>query len=189
MKPLPDRLRRKSAFAIFTSLISLFLIYHSSFGQETLFFRMRVLKYKEPQPAKNFEVLSLKGNPFQLRQFRKRLVLLNFWATWCGPCKREMVPMETLYQRFREAGLVILAVSLDQGGAKVVQSFVDKKGLTFPIGIDPTGKAKSLYHVTSLPTTFLIDRDGRIVGKCVGPRDWASEEAFALVESLLGGNH
>jgi peroxiredoxin len=100
-----------------------------------------------------------------------------------------MVPMETLYQRFREAGLVILAVSLDQGGAKVVQSFVDKKGLTFPIGVDPTGKAKSLYHVTSLPTTFLIDRDGRIIGKCVGPRDWASEEAFALVESLLGENH
>ena len=82
-----------------------------------------------------------------------------------------------------------MAVSLDQGGEKVVRSFVEKKGLTFPVLIDTAGRIKSTYHVTSLPTTFLIDQDGRIIGKSLGPRDWASEAAFALIESLLARSH
>jgi peroxiredoxin len=149
---------------------------------------MRVLRYKEPQRAKDFDAIDLKGQPRRFRDFHGKVILLNFWATWCGPCKKEMAPMEHLFQRFKQRGLTIVAVSLDQGGAKVVQSFVEKNGLTFPIVIDNLGKAKSTYHVTSLPTTFLIDEDGGIIAKSLGPRDWASESAFALIESLLTSN-
>lgn len=171
-------------------LTVLFLTPHFSFGQDDLFFRMRVLKYKEPFSARNFEAINLKGgNSVQLNEFQGKVVMLNFWATWCGPCKREMGPMEVLYKRFKDRGFVILALSLDQGGAKVVQSFVEKKGLTFPILMDPSGKIKSIYHVTSLPTTYLIDQKGRIIGKSLGPRDWGSEDAFSLIESLLDGSH
>lgn len=189
MKIFRDRPRPEKAFLLFAFLTSLLLVHRFSFGQEDLFFRMRVLRYNKPLPARNFEVADLKGNFVQLNQFRGKVVLLNFWATWCSPCKKEMGPMEVLYQRFKDEGLVILAVSLDQGGPKVVKSFAEKKGLTFPVVIDTSGKTKSIYHVTSLPTTFLIDQDGRIIGKSLGPRDWASEDAFALIESLLGGSH
>ncbi len=187
--PPCDEMWRKKILQLISFLMLFLTVSPFAIGEEALFSRMRVLRYKKREPAKNIEVVNLEGNRVELRQFRGNVVMLNFWATWCGPCKREMGPMEALYQRFKELGLVILAVSLDQGGAKVVQSFVDKKGLTFPIGIDSSGKAKSIYRVTSLPTTFLIDRDGRIIGKCVGPRDWASEDALALVESLLGERH
>ncbi len=150
---------------------------------------MRVLRYKSPMPAGNFKVVDLEGNSTDLTQFQGKIVLLNFWATWCGPCKKEMAPMEVLYRQFKDRGLTIVAVSLDQGGVKVVRSFVQKKGLTFPVLIDTAGKAKSTYRITSLPTTFLIDQDGRIIGKSLGPRDWASEGAFALMESLLSRGH
>lgn len=181
--------KQKRIASLLTVLPTLLLVCHLSFGQEDHFFRMRVVKYKEPLEARNFEAIDLKGNSIQLDQFRGNVMLLNFWATWCSPCKKEMGPMEILYQRFKDRGFVILAVSLDQGEAKVVKSFVEKKGLTFPVLIDRSGKAKSAYHVTSLPTTYLIGQDGRIVGKSLGPRDWASPPAFALLESLLGGDH
>lgn len=183
-KSVPARL-----LLLLSLLASFFLLYDLSSSQEDLFLRMRVLRYREPLPARDFEVVDLEGNSVHLSQFRGKVVLLNFWATWCGPCKKEMVPMEVLYQQCKGSGLVILAVSLDQGGVKVVKAFVEKKGLTFPVLIDTSGKAKSIYRITSLPTTFLIDRGGRIVGKSLGPRDWASESAVALVESLLARSH
>jgi len=183
-KSVPERL-----LLLLSVLASLFLLYRFSFSQEDLFLRMRVLRYKEPLPARNFEVVDLEGNSIHLSQFRGKVILLNFWATWCGPCKKEMVPMEALYQQCKDSGFIVLAVSLDQGGVKVVKAFVEKRGLTFPVLIDTSGKAKSTYRITSLPTTFLIDRDGRLLGKSLGPRDWASEGAVALVESLLARSH
>lgn len=185
------RRRSGSDRQLFLLILAGFVLvsYHLCLGQEDVFLQMRVLKYREPLPARNFETVDMEGNSLYFNEFRGKVVLLNFWATWCGPCKKEMVPLEVLYQRFRERGFVVLGVSLDQGGVQVVKSFVEKRGLTFPVVIDTSGKAKSIYHVTSLPTTFLIDQDGRIIGKSLGPRDWASEAAFALVESLLASGH
>lgn len=185
IKPLHRNSGPQRSVFLLTLGAFVLLLYHFSFGQGNLFLRMRVLRYKEPLPARNFKGVDLEGNSVHFNDFRGDLVLLNFWATWCSPCKKEMGPMEVLYQQFKGRGLVVLGVSLDQGGVKVVKLFVQKKGVTFPVLIDTSGKAKSVYRVTSLPTTFLIDRDGRIIGKSLGPRDWASEAAFALVESLL----
>jgi len=177
--------RPKGLFLVVLSGLCLVLSSSLSFGQVDLFWRMRVLRYEKPLAPKSFTAVDLEGKPVRLSDFRGNVVLLNFWATWCSPCKKEMGPLEALYRRFKGRGFVVLAVSLDQGGARIVRPFVEKKGLSFPILLDSTGKAKSTYHVTSLPATFLIDRKGRIIGRSLGPRDRASEAAVALVESLL----
>lgn len=189
IKPCHKKSGTERLLFLLTLVAPVLLLYHFSFSQEDLFFRMRILRYKKPLPVRDFKAVDLEGNSVHFNHFRGKVVLLNFWATWCGPCKKEMIPMEVLYQQYKERGLIILAVSLDQGGEKVVKSFVEKKGLTFPVLIDTVGKVKSIFRVTSLPTTFLINQDGRIIGKSLGPRDWASEAAFALVESLLASNH
>ena len=103
------------------------------------------------------------GATLTLADFRGRVVLLNFWATWCGPCKEEMPAMERLYQRFREQGLVVLAVSNDsEGSTRSVARFTKESGFTFPVGLDPRLRVASLYGVRVLPASLIIDRKGSI---------------------------
>ena len=128
---------------------------------------------------------ALDGQNHSLTQHTGKLVLVNFWATWCLPCVREMPSIERLYAKYKPRGLEIVAISLDQGNEDDVREFVAKYKLTFPIVLDPDHKAKALYKVRGLPTTYLVDRKGQVAGYGVGPREWDSEAAFALVSHLL----
>ena len=125
------------------------------------------------------------GGTAGLTDFAGKLVLLNFWATWCAPCREEMPAMQRLWERYREHGLVIVAVAVDKGNNKQVASFVDKLGLNYPILVDPEGKVRNRYEVVGLPMSYLIGRDGKISGRVIGATDWDSPQAFALVEHLL----
>lgn len=135
--------------------------------------------------AADFTVAGLTGPPLRLNDFKGKVVFLNFWATWCPPCKEEMPSMERLYQRFKDQGFVVLAISIDAEGAQVVTPFVKEHKLTYPIGLDPKMELALKYEVRGLPTSFLVNKKGNLAALAVGPRQWDSEAAHALIEFLL----
>jgi peroxiredoxin len=135
--------------------------------------------------APEFALADLSGNRVRLSDHRGRVVLLNFWATWCPPCRAEMPSMERLYQAYRDRRFAILAISGDRGGKAVVESFVQERGVTFPILLDPANEVFAQYGVRGLPSSFLLDRQGKIVSAEAGARDWNSKAARQVVEALL----
>jgi cytochrome c biogenesis protein CcmG, thiol:disulfide interchange protein DsbE len=137
----------------------------------------------------------LDGDTASLADYRGKVVMLNIWATWCPPCVTELPSMQRVYETFADQGLEILAVAVDalpgerQADGRVVgvvSEFVDRFGLTFPVALDPTGGTERLLEVNYLPTTFLIDREGRIRVREVGGRYWDAETNIQMIEALLG---
>lgn len=149
------------------------------------FKELELVRPGRPTPAADFTVPDLTGQPLRLGDFKGAVVFLNFWATWCPPCKEEMPSMERLYRRYKNKGFTILAVSIDSGSAAPVAAFAKKFGLTFPIGLDPKLAVANQYAVRGLPATFLIDRKGTIAAVAIGPRDWDGKAAHAAIETLL----
>ncbi len=139
-----------------------------------------------PAPSEAFHDLS--GNPVRLADFEGRVVLLNFWATWCAPCIREMPSLDQLQAGLGRKGLTVVAVSIDGAGAKVIVPFAERLGLEH-IGLyhDFRGALFKAFAVDGIPTTFLIDARGRIVGGYPGPAEWNSPEAVALIRHYLPG--
>ena len=135
--------------------------------------------------APEFALADLMGSRVRLSDHQGHVVLLNFWATWCAPCRAEMPSMEKLYQAYRDRGLVILAISGDRTSRSSVEAFVQELGVTFPILLDPAGEVFAQYGVRGLPTSYLLDRQGRIVSAEAGARDWNSTVARRVVEALL----
>lgn len=147
-------------------------------------------------PAPAYQAPSLAGDTVDLADLRGGVILLNVWATWCAPCVREMPALQRLHEQLAERGLHVVAVSVDapmgvlgvfgQPGGNV-QEFVDRFGLTFEILLDPEGRVERSYQVSALPTTFLIDRDGRIRRRVLGAVEWDAAPHADMVEQLLGG--
>ena len=137
------------------------------------------------RPAPDIQLPDLQGREVRLKDFRGRYLLVNFWATWCGPCKLEMPSLETLYRRFGPDRLVVIGISNDMFGATVVKPYVEAQGLTFPILLDPQLDASNAFGVVSLPTTYLIDPRGNIIGELAGAENWASPDTLAYFENLL----
>ena len=135
--------------------------------------------------APSIELPTLKGEMVELDSLRGKVVLVNFWATWCGPCLMEMPSMERLYRQFGRDQLEILAVSSDFEGAAVVQPYVDRLRLTFPILLDPQFQTNITYQVTGIPTSIIIDRDGIITHKLFGSREWDTPRMQNLISQLL----
>jgi peroxiredoxin len=135
--------------------------------------------------APDFSLRDLEGSVRRLASFRGRVVLLTFWATWCPPCQTDIPLMEALYQAYKDRGLEVVAVASDVQGAEIVQPFVTQHHLSFTIILDTTGQVTRLYGVTSLPTTYLLDREGRLVTVAIGSHDWAEADPRALIMSLL----
>ncbi len=136
-------------------------------------------------PAPDFTLPTLSGAPIRLADLRGHVVLLNFWATWCVPCRTEMPSLEALYQRQKDAGLAVLAVNLDMLSTAGVEAFVQEVAVTFPIVLDPSWSTAQVYRVVGLPTTYLIDRAGNVVVREVGERDWMDSVSQTAVAGLL----
>jgi peroxiredoxin len=135
--------------------------------------------------APEFTLPDINGKKVSLSDFKGKVILLNFWATWCGPCTGEMPSLNNLYAAFKNEGFVVLAVSIDPS-ERAVQSFVSAKGITFPVLMDPDKEAYfDLYAVFALPTSFLIDRKGMIVAKILGDREWDSPDMKNKIADLL----
>jgi thiol-disulfide isomerase/thioredoxin len=135
--------------------------------------------------AADFALRDLSGNTVSLSNYRGSPVLLNFWATWCGPCREEMPSMERLHRQLGGQGLTLLAINEKESVARVA-NFMKSYGLSFPALLDVDGRVSSAYRVWGLPTTYLIDAAGRLIGMKSGPRDWASREVADVVRRLGG---
>jgi peroxiredoxin len=128
-----------------------------------------------------FTLKDLKGAEWSLESLRGKVVLVNFWATWCPPCRKEMPDMEALYQRFAARGLVVLAISDED--AATVQKFLDQQKFTYPILLDPGRKVNALFGVEGIPKSFLYGRDGKLAAEAIDRR---TEGQFLAMFKLAG---
>jgi len=132
----------------------------------------------------NFTLPLLAGGNITLSSYRGKVVILNFWATWCQPCRTEMPSMETLYQRFSAQGLEILAVDIGEEAASVLQ-YISRAGYNFPVLLDRARKVSSNYGIEAIPTTYIIDREGKIIGRVIGGIIWDNQGVIAAIDALL----
>ncbi|MDP8224011.1 MAG: TlpA disulfide reductase family protein [Candidatus Lernaella stagnicola] len=146
-----------------------------------------------PSVAADFRVAGLDGKEVHLSDLKGKVVFLNFWATWCKPCIRELPSIQNLQKRYgARDDFAIVAVSVDEGPTKELKDFLDGfnrrtavEPLSFPVFHDPKGETAAAYHVSGFPTTFLIDRDGQIHRRFIGPRHWGDKHFLAMLDELL----
>ena len=154
------------------------------------FERAGVSELREGHRTPPLSLPRLDGGVTGLDQHRERLVIVNFWATWCEPCTLEMPTLEALWREYRERGLVVLAVSVDRGAPRpLIEPYVARLGLSFPILLDADLGASRAWRVQGVPATFVVRPGGEAVGMAVGAREWNSAEMRALLERLLPGAH
>ena len=135
-----------------------------------------------PTPA--LELQDLGGQPHRLADYRGRVVLLNFWATWCTPCRDEMPSIGQLRKKLAGRGFDVLAVNVDEPDSRV-RKFLTEVPLDFPVVLDPGGRTTKAWNVRILPASYLIGPDGRIRYAVIGELDWDSERVVRLVTELL----
>ena len=135
--------------------------------------------------APDFNLLDTNGSPVGLSGYRGKFVLLNFWATWCGPCKEEMPSMEELSRSFGGQGLAVLAINQRENAA-LVNKFMKTHGLNFTTPLDTTGRVAGYYRVYGIPVSFVIDRSGQMIGMKSGPMDWAAPAVIDVFRKLTG---
>ena len=116
----------------------------------------------------DFTLTDLRGKQWSLRELRGKVVLVNFWATWCPPCRKEMPDLDSLYQRFKDRGFVVLALSDEDAGN--VKPFIAERNISYPVLLDPGDNVKDLFQVNGIPQSFVYDRDGRLVAQSIDMR-------------------
>lgn len=139
------------------------------------------------QPAPEFTLPLVGGGEVRLSDLRGKVVMINFWATWCPPCKAEMPSMERLYARFKKSGFEILAVNAEVDGLEILPEFLQKHGHTFPVPVDTDGEVQVNYGVFRFPESFIVDKNGRIVEHIIGARDWSDRQTVERIAELTKG--
>jgi peroxiredoxin len=136
------------------------------------------------RPAPDFKLKSLEGEDLVLSELKGRVVVVNFWATWCGPCRVEIPHLKSLYEKYNSEGLEIIGISLDRGGERVVKPYVEKHEIKYPITMGNMEVVSKYGGIEGVPTTFIIDREGNIRYKWVGYRK--KEDFVKVIIPLLG---
>ncbi len=145
-----------------------------------------VIAPRVSMPAPGFSLAGLDGEQRSLSSNRGKIVLLHFWATWCPPCRKEMPLLHELEKEFAGQNFALMCVNVDRGNKAAVEKFIHGISQHFHTRLDPDGKVRNSYEVRALPTSYIIGRDGKIIGKIIGERDWAEAEASNLLKTLLG---
>lgn len=156
---------------------------------------MGIQQFQKKEVAPNFELKNINGKTVSLKDYRGKFILLNFMATWCMWCRKEMPHLQKLHDQFKDKDFVIIAVFSDREEAKAVK-FIKKSGYTFTENsgtynsalLDPNGRVTGMYRVTGTPTTYLIDKSGDAFAIAQGYRDWSTKEAFTLIKNLINLN-
>jgi thiol-disulfide isomerase/thioredoxin len=151
---------------------------------ERLFSNIGILKIPHTSPPVEIQLKDVVGNTVSLSEFRGKVVFLNFWATWCPPCIIEMPSMEKLHRRFKDKDFVMVAINSQETDVQV-KSFFEKNKLSFTALLDSSGEVGFWFGVNALPMTFILDKEGRIIGRALGPRDWISPASITLFDYLI----
>jgi thiol-disulfide isomerase/thioredoxin len=142
----------------------------------------------EPLDVPAFTFTDADGKPKSLADFKGKIVLLNIWATWCVPCREEMSALNQLVTKLGGSDFVVVAVNIDRGGPDKAASFLKETSAThLALYTDPTGRLFSTLKTVGMPTTLIIDREGKEMARLIGPADWASPEAMRLIKAAIGG--
>ena len=136
-----------------------------------------------PEPIGEVSFQSLGGGTVKLSELRGKVVLLNFWATWCPPCRAEMPALDELWKRDKGKAFVIVGVSVGEA-PKTVKDFIGKQGYGYPIFVDPSGELGSMFGARSIPTTYVIDKAGAVIAGKVGGAEYDSPEAVSFFAQL-----
>ncbi|HLC21387.1 MAG TPA: TlpA disulfide reductase family protein [Candidatus Methylomirabilis sp.] len=148
--------------------------------------RAEDVRAEEGHLAPDFALNRLDGKKVRLSDLRgKKVVLINFWATWCPPCRLEMPTMQQIYSEYGKKGFEVLAVNIEPDAKQEIREFIKELRLTFPVLLDPDMAVTRKYRLIGLPVSLLIDRQGIIRSKDIGYHDWTDKESRRQVESLL----
>jgi len=176
----PERPRSKTVIAV-VSVVILSVAFAIVWLQSAKYEPLTVGK-----EAPDFNLPNLEDKTVKPSDYRGKVVFLNFWATWCKPCREEMPSMEVLYKNFEKDGLVILAVSIDRVTTKKdIPPFVKGLSLTFPVLVDSWGQTDKRYKLMGVPETYIIDQEGILREKVIGPRDWTVLDNLKVITGLL----
>ncbi len=134
--------------------------------------------------APDFSIVTDNGRRISRSDFGGKLLVVNFWATWCPPCVEEMPSLEEFHKRLAPAGVVVLGISVDRN-ERAYRAFLERAGVTFATARDPEARISSAYGTYKYPETYIIDRNGKVVIKHIGPRDWTDEQLIRNVRALL----
>ncbi len=156
----------------------------SDFETERLFRDMNIIRMPRIAPPVEISLLDIHDKRVTLADFKGKIVFLNFWTTWCPECRIEMPLMEKLHKRFKDKDFAMVAVNLREPATRV-KKFLDKHKLTFTALLDSKGKIGSRFGIRAVPTTFILDKEGGIIGKVFGSREWTSQKSFDLFEHLI----
>ncbi|MBI4203968.1 MAG: TlpA family protein disulfide reductase [Betaproteobacteria bacterium] len=145
---------------------------------------LKLTAYRPGTVPPDFTGQTLDARAVSMSGLRGRVVLVNFWASWCAECRPEMPVLDRLYRELAPKGLVVLGINARED-TQAVKRYASELNLRFPLVLDPAGAINQLYGVVGIPATFLVARDGRAVAFAIGPRDWGGADARALLEALL----
>jgi len=151
---------------------------------DRLFGNVGILKIPHVTRPVEIQLKDVNGNTVRLSNFRGKVVFLNFWATWCAACVVEMPSMEKLHRRLKDKDFVMIAINMQESDVQV-KTFFEKLKLSFAALLDSNGEVATGFAVNALPTTFVLDKEGRIAGAAIGPREWNSRVSIALFEYLI----
>ncbi len=154
----------------------------SSFGIDKKIFKSAGIQELK-QIAPDFSLYGLNGEKVSLKDYRGKVVILHFWATWCKPCKEEMPTIEKMHREFKDKNLVILTVSIDKSGTDIVRSYV--KEFTFSSLLASSGRIDDNYWNWGIPVSYIVDRNGWIIGRAMGPRNWDSDALKNMIKEIL----
>lgn len=132
-----------------------------------------------------YTAMWLDGSKFDVASKRDKVVLLNIWATWCGPCRIEIPELQRLHDKYASRGFEVIGISVDESGIEPVKQFIDQQKVTYPIALDAEGKIAALFQTNFLPTSVLLDRSGKIVWKRLGLIERDDPEVLKAIEEAL----
>ena len=174
-------MRKKSVTAFLLLLISVNAVFGQSVRDKLKTLDFHIID--ETNSYIDFELNDLNGRSVKLSDYEGKLIMINFWASWCPPCISEMPSMENLYQKMKGKNFEMLAVNI-QEKTPVVKNFVDKNKYTYPVLLDTDADAAAAYMVRSIPTTYIIDTKGKIAGIFIGAREWDSDEVVKVFTDI-----
>jgi peroxiredoxin len=151
---------------------------------DDLFEDIGIAKISPAAGPVDFELMTFDEETVRLSDFRGKIVFLNFWATWCYPCRIEMPAMENLHMQMKDYDFVMVAIGLKES-AQQIRSFFEEKKLTFTSLVDPEGKVAKQFRIASIPTTLIVNKKGIVIGAALGPRPWDKKMSIRMFKYLV----